>query len=141
MITFPDHVKSHTRKQISCFGSGWAAPASRLHGGHPGCGALASTTLQSIGMSKASSFQPSAGYMHVRGITSLFRSLCWSGSTWAKSLSSDTSSEDLGGSDGTRNRDLLSDRRSNQLNYAPQKRLPMTSTSHCVLLGPARPSE
>jgi hypothetical protein len=31
----------------------------------------------------------------------------WSGSTWAKLLSSDTSSEDFGGSDGTRNRDLL----------------------------------
>jgi len=36
MITFPDHVKSHTRKQISCFGSGWAAPASRSHDRHPG---------------------------------------------------------------------------------------------------------
>src|SRR5258706_14725620 len=32
-------------------------------------------------------------------------------------------------------------RRSNQLNYAPANRLPMTSTSSAVLLGPARPFE
>jgi hypothetical protein len=31
--------------------------------------------------------------------------------------------------------------RSNQLNYAPANRLPMTSASYAVLLGPARPFE
>ena len=44
-----------------------------------------------------------------------------------------------GGDDGTRTRDALRDRRSNQTELPPANRPPMTSTSYPVLAGPARP--
>jgi hypothetical protein len=81
----------------------------------------------------------------VATVTAFFHSFCTENAFQVLNLTSLVGGSDLREMAGATGLEpatsCVTGRRSNQLNYAPANRLPTTSTSYAVLLGPARPFE